>query len=245
MDEIKVSSGGTVAHQAFVSWINGIFENPVSGFWDSLVAHVQANFVVQKSKLLFIEAYAGDQTTLKGFYVFDWYDDYNQAVYFFDEHGLPRLYNKTHVGLMIDIIKEDGRIREFYAEELIPMYGPSGSHDKDIIILIEEEWGNGFPFIFQKTLIGDTEHKALLDVLYQNRKSSAYTVFIDPNNNINKYEFTNIKKSVFISKIEIVKGYTIDVQVGPNKSFVIPVTPLTTKFAKEMTDLGILAYRKL
>ena len=250
MKEIMVGTTTTTVHNLFITWLNGLLNNYVAGFYDNAIKNIIDLAFIREHFSFLQEIYSEDGTTLVGFIsVIPTNTSLNSVLLYHDITGKPIYYNDVN-GADLFSFDENGIMNKFFENVTINLkteddwLNNTNSNQIECFISFEEFFGMKYPAIKVKntgsnTIIG----KGLLNVPYENMSFGSYMVETKPLGDISYYLVENTTKMVIEVDVPVLKDLNIKYVVKAGMAVQVPKTEFTEYFFTQTEILGGLKIR--
>lgn len=240
---IYTGTNTTLSHGIFISWLNGLLENYVPGFYDSAVGNILAASFIRKHSLFLQELYDEDGKGAQlGFITVLPTDSTQNILMVHNMEGDPVMYNNTDIPNIM-VFDTHGVLTQFYENVVIPLHAPDGTPSGELFISFQFIFGNKCPMLIVKDGQGNITSMGMLDADFEGRSSGSYLVETVPLDEVQKIQLTNITEVSMKVSIPILPKLYVDYVIEPRKSILVPLTPLSDYFVRNSVDLGSLTFK--
>lgn len=234
----------THSHGLFLSWLNGLLEEYVSGFYDDAVSNILKLSFIREHYLFLQEQYNSKGTGNQLNFITVLPTDSTQSILMVhDMTGKPFLYNKTDISNILEFTPE-GVIKNFFENVNIPIYDESGDEYGSLFITFKQFFGIKAPMLVLKNFNNTIISTGLLDCDYETRTSGSYSIQTTPLRDVNQLIITNISKLAMKLSIPILPKLSLEYTIEPSKSIIVPNTELSDYFVRNNIDKESLTYKE-
>lgn len=246
-NEIQVPVDGKRGHIDFASFMNDLYSAYVSNpIWDELMSYVTTNLGLQDSKFLCFEFYEQSGKNYFGTLIVSNHGTSELKGYYFDSQGNLAAYVDEEIDKVLEIDNSLNIRNVKFGDDriFVAKATNTGSNLFEFTMEIVEFYGCTFPMLVLRLVGGSgaVAAKCLVDTNYDNRVSSSYFAFIQPDAGAATYLVKNISGAKITLEVPVVEGHVKAVELSKGESTTVPKTEWTLQYLTSLKQNKLIIF---